>query len=65
MKATSPNLFNPGPSGLQCPLYNVQSGNPYLALYQTGPVFQGSPYKRDTNIRLLIEKPNQRDTLCP
>lgn len=24
---------------------------------------QSSPYERDTNIRLLIEKPNQRDTV--
>lgn len=24
-----------------------------------------SPYERDTNIRLLIQKPDRRDTLCP
>lgn len=31
--------------GLWCPLYNVQSGNPYLALYQTGPVSKAPPIR--------------------
>lgn len=45
MKANSLNFSRKGPKGLQCPLYNVQSGNPDPALYQTGPVSKAPPIR--------------------